>query len=333
MALRACVARWKRLPRNLSMDNGPGFRNASLQLLLKYYDDIHPEWRKIESPRGGSLVERFGGSTNQRIANELPGGTKVLNRHRGRLSKTHDPIQLAVHSLMDAADTLVEWANDTYDKLPHAGLNGRSPRDVREESLREHGERKHLTIQLDDTFLIMSLPAPEGDGTLKVQAHDGVQVDGFLYWNKDAFESPGVEGSRVQVRYDPFNITHVYAFVCGVWVVCKCRKLERLKRLSPEHLCMLTIEIRRRKWGYYHEYTEVTKLVRAFINGKAKTQQELEDILRAKQSSTLAIRNFPGVDLGDLDDDAEAGEASIPQPPIPGLPGGNANPHEYKELS
>lgn len=315
------------------MDNGPGFRNASLVLLLKYYDDVHPEWRKTESPRGGSLVERFGGSTNQRIANELPGGTKVLNRHRGRLSKTHDPIQLAVHSLMDANDTLVEWVNDIYDKLPHAGLHGRTPRDVREESLREHGERKHLLIEFDDTFRTLSLPAPEGDGTLKVQAHDGVQVDGFLYWHEEAFTGPGIEGSRVQVRWDPFNITHVFAFVSGEWVECECRKLARLKRLSPEHLCMLTIEIRRRKWGYSGDYTEVTKLVRAFVNGKAKTQQELEDILRAKQSATLAIRNFPGVDLEDLDDDAEAGKASAPKPPIPGLPGRNANPEEYKVLS
>jgi putative transposase len=41
----------------------------------------------------------------------------------------------------------------------------------------------------------------------------------LLYWN-DVLASPGVVGTKVKLRYDPFDISHVYAFVHNHWIEC-----------------------------------------------------------------------------------------------------------------
>ncbi len=76
----------------------------------------------------------------------------------------------------------------------------------------------------------------------------------------------------------------------------------------------------------------VLSLTQTNTEGGSKIRGHV-NILRAKQSAKLAIRNFPGVDLGDFGDDTDAGEASAKKPPIPALPGGNVNAEVYTELS
>jgi len=40
-----------------------------------------------------------------------------------------------------------------------------------------------------------------------------------LYWN-DLLASPSVVGTKVPLRYDPFDISHIYAFVHNHWIEC-----------------------------------------------------------------------------------------------------------------
>ncbi len=331
MALRECVRRWKRLPRAIMMDNGSGFKNASLNLFLSYYN-VRPIWRPIEAPRWGAQIERFGGSTNQRISNELPGATKVANKHR-RISKTHLPANKAIYSLREAEGICTEWAYEEYDTLPHAGLNGQTPREVREKSLRDHGDRMHLEIECNEHFHIMSLPAPDGDGTALVQAHEGVQVANFCYWHDD-FKFPDVEETRVQVRWDPFDITYVYAFIRGEWHKCECLKLRKLKSLSPEDRCVVSMEIRHGRSKYSRDYQQVLRRVRDFLDTKEKSPEEREKLLQAKQSAKLAMERWPKIDLGDGSEPPSAVATVRTPPALPPTPtSASAKSASYKELS
>lgn len=328
MALRECVRRWKRLPGAVGMDSGPGFKNVSLDLFLGFYD-IRPMWRPKGKARWGAQIERKGGTLNQRISSELPGATKIINKHR-RVSKSHHPDRLAVYGLRDADNIVREWCYEEYDTLPHRGLHGKTPKEVRMLSIAEHGAREHLEIEFDSVFQILSLPAPDADGTAKVQPHDGVQVDNIYYWHKDFHLSENV-GSRVPLRWDPCDITHVYVFVGGQWQECHCRGLLRLKRLSREELCLASMEIRRGRKGYGRKYSEILERVQKFLDARRKTPEELKELLRAKESARQLIAGMSGPILDDDEPDANTSEAQ-PKAPIPGLPGAAAASSSYGSL-
>ena len=46
-----------------------------------------------------------------------------------------------------------------------------------------------------------------------------MKVHYLFYWH-EALRHPEVERTRVPIRYDPFNIGVVYAYVHGQWVPC-----------------------------------------------------------------------------------------------------------------
>ena len=239
LLLRECVARWGRLPETLFLDNGPEFKNISIVLFAAYYKMVL-DWRPPGKPHWGAEIERFAGTVNQRLASELPGATKVFNRLR-RVSKSHHPDELAVFGLQGIAEILREWCYGLYDTLPHAGLHGKCPSVARQQMIRQQGARMHLCIKDDPLFPIISLPAPSGEGTAKVQAHNGVQVHNIYYWH-DRFYEPDVVGTYVDVRWDPLDITRVFAFVVDEWVECQSAKLLKLTRLSEEDLCAASLE-------------------------------------------------------------------------------------------
>lgn len=316
--LRVCVARWGRLPEILFMDNGAGFKNSSLVLFAEYYG-TQLCWRPPGKPRWGADVERFIGDLNQRVANELPGATKILNRLR-RVSRSHHPDKLAVFGLQSVAEIVREWCYTVFDALPHAGLNGKTPAEMRAISQAEHGCRMHLKISDDPLFPVLSLPAPEGDGTAKVQAHDGVQVDNVYYWHRHFYDSE-IVGTRVQVRFDPFDITKVYAFVRDEWVQCDCIKLLRLRRLSAEDLCAASLEIRRGRSAYNKRRNEILERVDAFLDAATKKGEELAELLRTRESARQFLARITPPKLSDdEDEDGAAPAATAPTTP-PRIPG------------
>jgi len=300
------------------MDNGPGFKNMSLVLFAQYYH-IQLCWRPPGRPRWGAEIERAGGDINGRIAGEMPGATKLLAKYR-KLSKSHHPDTLAEFGIKAASEILKEWCYTVFDTLPHGGLHGKSPRTMREISLVEHGVRSHLAISDDPLFDIISLPAPEGDGTAKVQAHDGVQVDNLYYWH-GKFHYPDVVGTYVDVRWDPLDITKVYAFVRDEWVQCDCVKLLKLRRLSREDLCAVSLEIRKGRSDYNRARESVLERVAKFLDAKRKSGEALAHLLRTKASAQQFLSAIKPPKLDDDNDEpnpASNGEPT-PRPDIPGF--------------
>jgi putative transposase len=318
MLLRECLKGWGRLPEILFMDNGPGYKNISLVLFAKYYH-IQLCWRPPGRPRWGAEIEKFGGDINHRVAGELPGATKLLNKFR-RISKSHHPDTLAIFGLQTVAEILRDWCYTFHDTLPHGGLHGKTPHAMREISLSEHGVRSHLKISDDPLFEIISLPAPEGDGTAKVQAHDGVQVDNLYYWH-EKFHYPDIVGKYVDVRWDPFDITKVYAFVSDEWVECTCLKLRKLRRLSKEDLCAASLEIRKGRSDYNKSRDSILERVAAFLDTKRKTGEALAHLLRTKGSAQQFLARMQPPRLDDDEPTASAEGVPAPRPRIPGFPG------------
>ena len=319
---RECVRRHGRLPSEILTDNGSEFLNLSVEFFLAFYQ-IEFIRRPIGRPRWGAEMERFFGAMTKRVLDTLSGATGAM-RTQMRISPSHHPERLAAHTINELQGELENYCHKVYDELPHAGLNGMSPKQVREESLRQHGTRDHIRIEEDRTFQKLTLPLVDGDGTAKIQANDGVQVSAILYWN-DIFDTTDMIGSRVPVRWDPLDVTHVYAFVQGEWHECNAPKLQSLRKKTQEELAVASLELRRARLSYGRNYTKILDQLHAGLFSKRKTPDEIAAIQRLKASAQQMRRNRGG----DFDDgsDASAVISSDPRPPM--LPTSVATTEEY----
>ncbi len=215
MALRVCVRRLGRLPQMMVVDGGKEFRSRYFEALLNSYS-CHKKYRPWAKPRYGSVIERLFGTTNTEFVFNLLGNTQASKMAR-QMTKAVNPKNQAVWQLLDLYDFLCEWAYEVYDQQTHPAL-GQSPREAWESGLDLGGQREHRRIQYDDAFRIATFPGSPRETALVYRNH-GIQFHYLLYWN-DVLASPGVAGTKVKLRYDPFDISHVYAYVHNHWVEC-----------------------------------------------------------------------------------------------------------------
>jgi len=215
MVLRVCVRRLGRLPQMLVVDGGKEFRSRYFEALLNSYS-CHKKYRPWAKPRYGSVIERLFGTANTTFVFNLLGNTQASKTVR-QMTKAVNPKNLAVWQLPDLYDFLCEWAYEVYDQQTHPAL-GQSPHDAWEHGLDLGGPREHRRIRYDDIFRVLTLPGSPRETALVYRNH-GIQFHYLLYWN-DVFASPGIVGTKVMLRFDPFDISHVYAFVHNHWVEC-----------------------------------------------------------------------------------------------------------------
>jgi len=215
MVLRICVRRLGRLPQMLVVDGGKEFRSRYFEALLNSYA-CHKKYRPWAKPRYGSVIERLFGTTNTQFVFNLVGNTQASKTAR-QMTKAVNPKQQAVWQLPDLYDFLCEWAYEVYDQQTHPAL-GQSPRDAWGSGLDLGGAREHRRIHYDDVFRILTLPGSPRETAL-VYRNRGIQFHYLLYWN-DLLASPSVVGTKVPLRYDPFDISHVYAYVHNHWIEC-----------------------------------------------------------------------------------------------------------------
>ncbi|HEX6108953.1 MAG TPA: Mu transposase C-terminal domain-containing protein, partial [Ktedonobacteraceae bacterium] len=65
---------------------------------------------------------------------------------------------------------------------------------------------------------MLTLPGSPRETALVYRNH-GIEFHYLLYWN-DVFASPGIIGTKVKLRFDPFDISHIYVYVHNHWVEC-----------------------------------------------------------------------------------------------------------------
>jgi putative transposase len=235
MVLRVCVRRHQRLPQIVVIDGGAEFRSTYFEGLLAHYY-CTKKTRPSAQPRFGAVIERLFGTTNTAFIHNLLGNTQATT-HPRLVTKAVDPSRQAVWPLADLYQYLCEWAYEVYDQTTHEAL-GTSPREAYATGLARGGERAHRRIPYDDAFIMATHPSPR-KSTAKVIPGRGVKVHYLFYWH-EALRHPDVEGTQVPVRYDPFNVGMVYAYVRGQWVRCLSQYYATFQGHSEKELAMTT---------------------------------------------------------------------------------------------
>src|SRR5215831_7783706 len=215
MALRVCVRRHGRLPQTLIVDGGKEFHSRYFDSVLACYY-CTKKTRPWAQPRYGAVIERLFGTTTTAFIHNLLGNTQASKVPR-QMTPAVDPKRQAVWQLPDLYTFLCAWVYDIYDQREHPAL-GQSPREAWALGLAYGGERAHRRILYDEAFRLATLPSPPR-GTALVHPSQGITVHYLSYWH-DVFRLPDVVRTRVPVRYAPFDISVVYAYVHERWVEC-----------------------------------------------------------------------------------------------------------------
>jgi putative transposase len=215
MAFRLCVQRYGRLPQELVVDRGPEFGSVYFESLLTQCFMTKLE-RPPSQPHFGSVVERLFGTTTTELLNQLRGNTQASKMPR-HLERSVDPKRLAVWTLERFACRLSEYVHEVYDQMDHAAL-GQSPREAFEQGMLLAGSRSHRAIAYSEDFLMQTRPTTR-IGTVKIHPARGIRVNGLHYWH-DSMRSALVSGQTVPVRYEPYDMGIVYAYINGQWLEC-----------------------------------------------------------------------------------------------------------------
>ena len=265
MVLRICVQRFGRLPQTIVVDGGSEFNSTYFETLLAYFR-VTKKQRPPTKARFGSVIERFFGVANQEFWHNLRGNTQITRNVR-QVTKGVSPKNQAVWTLGKAYSYFCEYAYEVYDTSPHIALR-QSPRDAFNVGIARGGSREHLLIPYDE-FRLLALPSPtEGQGKRKV-TRQGVKINYFYYWHQ-SFSRVGVENTKVDVKYDPFDISVAYAYIAKdkEWVKCSCGYLQELQGRSERELMIAAAELRKLNTIQNRQFIEITgkKLAQFFVS-------------------------------------------------------------------
>lgn len=242
MVLRELVRRFSRFPQIIVVDGGKEFSCIYFETLLARYE-CTKKTRPPAQSRFGSVCERLFGTTNTRFIYNLQGNTQITRNVR-QVTKAVNPKEHALWTLEAIYLYMREWAYEVYDTIEHPAL-GQSPQDAFARGMVRAGERKHRLIPYDDEFRFLTSPTTK-KMTAKVIPGQGVKINYIYYWSA-AFRHPEVEGTRVNVRYDPFNASIAFAYVRGQWVECLSERPQSFLDRSEHELMIAAKELRRRQ--------------------------------------------------------------------------------------
>ncbi len=80
------------------------------------------------------------------------------------------------------------------------------------------GTRSQRFISYSEDFLMLTRPTTRV-GTVKIHRSRGITVNGLQYWH-ESMRSTQVAGQTVAVRYEPYDMGVVYAYIGGQWLEC-----------------------------------------------------------------------------------------------------------------
>ena len=188
------------VPDVLVCDNGKEFHSASMQEM-----EAALAMRILYLPRKkGWLkgkIERWFGTLEEQIFHKISGTTlsNVVRR------KDYDSEGCAILSMRQANWLIAKWVVDVYHQENHSKTN-QAPAERWEEGVRLRGEKLPPPPGLLIPLTGMVVPA-----TL---SREGVKFK-RLCWNSNAFSALRNRiglGETVQVRIDPLDLAHAYAF-------------------------------------------------------------------------------------------------------------------------
>lgn len=310
LVLRDCVRRHQYLPQTLVVDGGPEFRSTYFETLLAFYR-VTKKTRPWAAPHFGSVCERLFGTTNTQFVHNLTGNTQLTRQVR-QVTAAVDPRQHAAWTLPALYTALETWATAIYDQAVHSTL-GASPQATYQGAMQQHGERRHQVVPDDETFRLLTSPAPRG-GTAQVQPGRGVKLHYIYYW-ATAMQDPAVEQTRVPVRYDPFDISHAYAYIGGRWVECIGEYHTLLHRHSERELLLASAELRQQHRVHQQHYQLTARALAEFLQS-AEAAATLRD-QRLRDAELRAVLAPAATDPSVPAALPPPAPASVPEPAAP----------------
>jgi hypothetical protein len=100
-----------------------------------------------------------------------------------------------------------------------------------------------------------------------------VKVNYLYYWC-ESFRDPRLGNSRVEVRYDPFDLGTLHAFVDNQWVECHSEYYHAFQGRSHKELKLAAQELRKR-WQNHSAHFPVTTRKLAELLAAAETQERV----------------------------------------------------------
>jgi hypothetical protein len=288
MVRRECVRRHNRLPQCIVVDWGAEFHSTYFETLLALYE-CTKKTRPPAKARFGSLIERVFGTTNTQFIYNLVGNTQITRNVR-QVTKSVNPKELAVWPLAPFMEQLWKYAYDIYDTNIHPAL-GESPRDAYERGFQNSGSRLHRLIPYDHDFMIATLPSTPR-GTARISLGRGVKINYIFYWC-DGMDDPKIQGQRLPIRFDPFDLGTAYAFIAGQWVQCHSDHYRTFKGRSQKELLVASKEQRaqNRELSSRFQLT-ASKLVQAFESIHVQESLLLQR-LRTRETQAVRSRTQP----------------------------------------
>lgn len=274
LVIRDIVARYGRMPATFVVDNGAEFKSTYFQATVAAFNSSI-EYRPPMDPRFGAVIESCFGKINRDILKFLEGNTEGRKDVRSQ-DPTHDAKELALWDLPSLEDYLAEYFYQVYDTMRSLSA-GLSPRERFEKSIAEAGVADTEALADDQHFRVMT--APELSGTVLV-GRQGVKAKGLRY-SCDAFERVGVRGSKVRVRWEPYNRGVAYAFVQGEWHVCYAPYFQLLANRTERELRIASAELTARL-----KRTPSTRQLAQHLEKALQT----EEALRERQRALEALR-------------------------------------------
>jgi putative transposase len=290
MAFRLCVQRYGRLPQELVVDGGPEFGSVYFESLLTQCF-VTKLARPSNQPRFGSVVERLFGTTTTELLNQLRGNTQASMTPR-HLTRAVDPQRLAVWTLERFASRLADFVYEVYDQMDHPAL-GQSPREAFAQGMHLAGSRSHRLIPYTEDFVMQTRPTTR-TGTAKIQPGRGMRVHGLQYWH-EAMRSPRVAGQTVPVRYEPYDMGVVYAYIGGQWLECLADDFAQVHGRSEREWHLILEEWRAQQ--RQHQQKRVTlngsllaQFLRRLEQDEALLLQRQRDLEEQAQRAALLTR-------------------------------------------
>ncbi len=125
------------------------------------------------------------------------------------------------------------------------------------------GERRHRLLPYDEQFRLFTLPTTR-KGTAKVVPGCGVKINHLYYW-AEALRNPEVEGTQIEVRFDPYDAGVAYAYVGHQWVTCYSEHYSVFHGRSERELMLASEELRRRHGQHATHFTMTAAKLAQFL--------------------------------------------------------------------
>lgn len=280
MLVRECVRKHGRVPRVLVVDGGTEFDSTYFELLTAMLS-ITKKTRPKAKARFGSVMERFFGITNTQFIHNLRGNTQATRDPRS-CSPSHYPQKLAVWTISDLNEELIDWIEQVYSTNIKQAL-GTTPLKAFQQGMADFGNREHKRVIYSSDFVIACLPSTP-KGTAMVDPTRGIKVNHVQYWCAE-FSDTSTHGKQLTVRYDPWDLSRAYVFVQHRWALCRSEEADLYSRLTLRELHYATEEALCRLRSF-----EQVRMINAANVAKGVRRGQARELVLTERRNALAMQ-------------------------------------------